>query len=509
MSLDGALSVATGGLRLLDRQMARAADDIANAGTAGHTRKSLAGQALTISGAGNGVRGLPVRRDVDLAVQAAQQRAGGDVAAATLRERLLGGVEAAHGSPEDGDSLGGLLTGLQDAFIDLREQPADAVRRSAVIDAAGQLAARLNGISDAIGTARQGAQDELRAEVAAVNGGLSDVATLNREIGREHAAGRGTAALEDQRDLAIGRLAQSLDLSVIRAASGEVTLVARGGVVLPLVPGGAPFSLADATVGSAAYHGGAGTLPGVMMGGRDVTRQLAGGRMGAAAALRDATLPRMQAEADLAASQLSHRLDQQGLRLFSDAAGTVPDPTQPYAGSAMVGFAGAIRVDAAVAADPALLRDGTHAVATAPGGPTGFTPNPAGGPAGFATLLDRVLDFSFGDQQAAGVAQPDFATGGLGPDGTLASPLSGLRTLADYGAALVAEQTGARAAATEAAARAGSLESLLAGRFAERSGVDVDAEVAAMVQLQTAYGVNARVISTIQAMWDALFSAVR
>ncbi|MGG5887727.1 flagellar hook-associated protein FlgK [Falsiroseomonas sp. HC035] len=509
MSLDGALSVATGGLRLLDRQMARAADDIANAGTAGHTRKSQAGLAQTVAGAGNGVRAQAITRDVDLAVQAAQQRAGGDVAAATLRERLLGGVEAAHGSPENGESLGGLLGGLQAAFIDLREQPADAVRRGAVVEAAGQLAARLNGVSDAIGTARQGAQDALRAEVVAVNAGLSEVATLNRDIAREHAAGRSTAGLEDQRDLAIGGLAQSFDLSVIRAANGEVTLVARGGVVLPLVPGSAPFSLEDATVGSGAYHGGAGTLPGVMLGGRDVTRQLAGGRMGAAVALRDATLPRMQAEADLAASQLAHRLDQQGLRLFTDAAGTVPDPTQPYAGSSMIGFAGAIRVNPAVAADTALLRDGTQAVAGAPAGPTAFTPNPPGGPAGFATLLDRVLDFSFGGEQAAGVAQPGFATGGLGPDGTLASPLSGLRTLGDYGAALVAEQTGARAAATEALARAGSLESLLAGRFAERSGVDVDAEVAAMVQLQTAYGVNARVISTIQAMWDALFSAVR
>jgi flagellar hook-associated protein 1 FlgK len=509
MSLDSALSVATSGLRLLDRQMARAADDIANAGTAGHTRKAQSGQALTVAGRGNGVRALAITRDVDLAVQAARQRAGGDVAAATLRERLLGGVEAAHGSPGNGGSLGGLLAGLQSSFIDLREQPADAVRRSAVTEAARQLATRLNGVSDAIGAARQGAQDALRAEVALVNAGLSQVAQLNRDIGREAAAGRSTAGLEDQRDLAITGLAQSLDLSVIRAPNGEVTLVARGGVVLPLVPGGAPFSLADATVGSAAFHGAGGTLPGVMMNGLDVTRQLAGGRIGAAAALRDATLPRMQAEADLAASQLAHRLDQQGLRLFTDATGTVPDPTQPYAGSAMVGFAGAIRIIAAVAADPALLRDGTHAVAGAPAGPTAFTPNPPDGPAGFATLLDRVLDFSFGAEQADGVAQPGFATGGLGPDGTLASPLSGARTLADYGAALVAEQSGARAAATEALDRAGSLESLLAGRFAERSGVDVDAEVAAMVQLQTAYRVNARVISTIQAMWDALFGAVR
>ena len=70
-------------------------------------------------------------------------------------------------------------------------------------------------------------------------------------------------------------------------------------------------------------------------------------------------------------------------------------------------------------------------------------------------------------------------------------------------------RTGARAAATEAVGRATSLGELLTGRINARSGVDIDAEVAAMVQLQTAYGVNARVISTIQAMWDSLFNAVR
>ncbi|NKC34196.1 flagellar hook-associated protein FlgK [Falsiroseomonas selenitidurans] len=509
MTLDAALSVATGGLRLLDRQMARTSDDIANAGTAGHTRKVLDGRAVTVSGNGAGVRAQAATREVDVAVQAAAQRAGGDAAAAGLRAHLLGGVEAAHGSPALGDSLGGLIAGLESSFVALREAPADAVRRSAVVTAAGELAGRLNDVSQAIGTARQGAQDALRREVAALNEALSEVGSLNLEIRREIASGRSSAALEDQRDLAVGRIATSLDIAVIRGQGGEVTLVARGGLVLPLTPGATPFTMDDATIGTGAFHGGAGTLPGVMLNGRDVTRQLAGGRMGAAAELRDATLPRMQAEADLAAAQLAARLDGQGLRLFTDADGVVPDPTAPYAGSTMIGFAGAIRVNPAVAADPTLLRDGTHAVAGAVGGPSNFTPNPAGGPDGFATLLDRVLDFSFGAEQAAGVAQPGFATTGLGPDGTLASPLSGLRTLAEYGAALVAEQTGARATASAAEERASSLQSLLQGRFDERSGVDVDAEVAAMVQLQTAYGVNARVISTIQAMWDALFGAVR
>jgi flagellar hook-associated protein 1 FlgK len=508
VSLDLALSVARSGLRLLDRQMARAADDIANAGTEGHTRKIVDGSAVVAAGAGLGVRAALPRREVDAALTHAVDRARGEAAAGDLRLRLLSGVEAAHGRPEDGDSLGGLLSALHADLVSLREAPADAARRSGVVEAADVLAGRLNGIAAALGEARQGAHDALVAEAAAANEAVAEIARLTDDIRREIGAGRGAAALEDKRDLAIARLSESLELRAIRREDGNLTLIARGGMVLPL-DGSAPFSVAPAHVGPGTFHGGAGILPGVMLLGVDVTRGLAGGRLAAAAELRDATLPRMAAELDLAAAHLASRFEAQGLRLFTDGTGAVPNVALPYPGGAMVGFAGVIRVNPAVAGNPALVRDGTHAVLAVPGGPTAFTPNPPGGPAGFSTLIDRLLDHALGAEVAPGSAQPAIPAAGLGPDGTLVSPLSGLRTLEAYGAALVAETGAVRARAEEAGDRASALRELLSERVAERSGVDVDREMAAMVQLQTAYGVNARVVSTVQAMWDALLGAVR
>lgn len=508
MSMDLALSVARSGLRLLDRQMARTADDIANAGTEGHTRKTVAGEALSAAGIGIGVRTGVATRDVDLALQAATMRAGGDAAAGEIRTRLLATVETAHGRPEDGDSLGGLLSALRADLVTLREAPEDPIRRGAVVQAAEDLVARFNGIAAAIGAARQEAHDALTQEVEAANAALAEIGALTRDIRRDIAAGRGVADLEDRRDLAIARLAQSFDVAVIRGQPGEITLVARGGIVLPL-DGGPVFSITPATVAPGAFHGGSGTLPGVVLSGRDVTRRLVGGRMAAAAELRDLTLPRMQAELDLSAAHTAARFEAQGLRLLTDGAGAVPDVTLPYAGSAMLGFAGTIRVNPAVAADPSLVRDGTHIVIAVPGGATAFTPNPPGGPPGFATLLDRLLDFTFGATVAPGSAHPAIPAAGLGPDGTLVSTLSGLATLEAHGGALVATQSAARAAAEDGRGRALALGELLGTRMQDRSGVDVDREVAAMVELQNAYTINARVISTLQAMWDALFGAVR
>ena len=63
----------------------------------------------------------------------------------------------------------------------------------------------------------------------------------------------------------------------------------------------------------------------------------------------------------------------------------------------------------------------------------------------------------------------------------------------------------------EAAANAESLSegqgvvvNALKQRFNEESGVNVDQEMATLIALQTAYGANARVLSTVKEMLDIL-----
>jgi flagellar hook-associated protein 1 FlgK len=509
MSLDAALLIARTGLLHTQRALAAAADDIANADTAGHTDKTVAGRAVQVEGWGIGVRSLAPRRDVDAALVAERDRSRAAAAAAELRLRLLQGIEAAHGTSAAADGLGDLMAALRTGFEDLRADPAEPGRQAGLLLRATALARRLNEISAAIGKARQEAQDGVVAEVARINASLREIAALTREIRDQIARTGEAAALEDQRDAAIARLSESLEVRALKREDGGLVLVARGGMVLPLDERADAFTTADATLGPSAFHGPGGTIPGILLGGVDVTRSLAGGRLAECVALRDQTLPRYQAEADIAAVNLAARFEGQGLRLFTDAAGAVPDPLLPYPGSAQLGFAGLIRVNPAVAANPALLRDGTHAVAGSPTGPSAFTPNPPGGPAGFTTLLDRILDFTFGGQAQPGVAWSPFATSGLGPDGTLSSPFGAPPTLEAHAALLTAVHTADRAAASEALAGARGLAEGLEARFAERSGVDVDAEMAAMVALQNAYAANARVLSTVQSMWDALLGAVR
>jgi flagellar hook-associated protein 1 FlgK len=507
MSLDLALGIARSGLAAVQRGLAQGAQNIANAETPGYTRKALPQQAAVVGDRPLGLRTAEAQRAVDTALAARLDASRSALAAAEARERLLAGVEQAHGTSEGG-SIADALSGLRSGLLTLRVAPSDAGAQRAALEEARSLAQGLNTLSDAIGAARQEAQDGIVQEVASINATLREVAGLTRRL---TSGGDGdTAALEDARDLAIARLSESIELRAVRQPGGDLLLVARGGVVLPLDPDRDALFTAGAGVSPGQWHGGAGgTLPGVLLNGLDITAQIGGGRLGEYLALRDTTLPRYQAEADIAAATAAGRFEAQGLRLFTDADGTVPATTGAYAGSAQIGFAGRIRLNPAVEANPALLRDGTHAVAGSAGGPAAFTPNPAGGPSGFTTLLDRVLDHSLGDKAAAGAPWPAIATGGLGPDGSLASPFAAPATLEGYAARLTAAQTGDRASATAAKEAAADLRTALEARFGDWSGVDVDAEMAGMVALQNAYAANARVLGTVQAMWDALLGAMR
>ena len=506
MSLDLALGIARSGLAAVQRGLAQNAQNVANTDTPGYTRKAVPQSSLAVGDQPMGLRTAEARRDVDAALVARLDASRAAAAGAEAREDILSGVEAAHGTAEGG-GLADALAELRSGFIALRGAPADAGKQMAALEGARGVAEGLNRLSDAIGAARQRAQDGIVEEVAAANATLREIAglTLRIKTGGDGAA----ASLEDQRDLAVSRLSESLEVRAVRQPGGDLLLVARGGVVLPLDPDRDVLSTSGATVAPGGSFA-SGTLPGVSLNGLDITGQLGGGgRLGEYVALRDSTLPRFQAEADVLAATLAGRLDAQGLRLFTDAGGTVPDPALPYAGGAQLGFAGRIRLNPGVEANPALLRDGTQAVAGAAGGPTAFAPNPAGGPAGFTTLLDRVLNHSLGAEAAAGAPWPAIRTGGLGPNGTLASPFAAPAGLEAYAARMAAAQTGDRAAATEARAQAEGLRNVLEDKFGQRSGVDPDAEMAAMVGLQNAYAANARVLGTVQAMWDSLLAAVR
>jgi flagellar hook-associated protein 1 FlgK len=507
MSIDAALSIARSGLLHTQRALSNAADNVANAESEGYTRKRIVGEAVSSGGQGMGVRSLGPMREVDTALVNEMNKRKSELSAAELRQTVLSLIDEAHGDPAKSEGLGDLVGKLRSSFVELRADPAQVVKQQAVVLKAGQnLVDRFNDLARVVGEARQSAHDGVATELKLINSTLREIASLTRSVVERTGAGMPTADIEDQRDVALARLSEIIAFKVVRQENGGLILLGTGGVTFPLSETGDAFSVAPAVIAPQVYYGGSGTIPPIMMAGTDVTPGMLGGRLGEYLRLRDQTLPRYQAELDIAAAELADRFEEVGLRLFTDpnapAPFSGPDPNLPYVGGPQIGFANRIKLSSVVSADVKLLRDGTHAT-------PGFTPNPAGGPAGFTTLIDRVLNHSFGATDPLNVAWGPFSTTGLGPDGSLSSPFGTPQTIEDYGIIVTAAHTGDSAAAGRAVAIATQLSDGLEARFTRQSRVNVDSEMASLVQLQNAYAANARVMSTAQTMWDTLFGSVR
>ena len=234
MGLDLAISIARTGLAATQRALAQASQNIANAQTDGYTRKRIDTEAQDAGGQPQGVRSPQARRDVDLALLAERDARGAAAAAAGVRERLLSGIEAVQGRPEDGDTLGHALGKLRESFTALRAAPGDPELARAVLRAAEATSRHFQDSAAAIGTARQQAQEGIVSEVKLANDGLRRIADLSGLIQSTMASGQSAADLEDKRDVEIARLSETVPVRALRQADGGIVLVGRNGLNLPL-----------------------------------------------------------------------------------------------------------------------------------------------------------------------------------------------------------------------------------------------------------------------------------
>jgi flagellar hook-associated protein 1 FlgK len=502
MSLNSTISVASSGLANINAQLGVASQNVANAGTPGYAREAAASSNLSAGGVGYGVQTGPATRDTDIALEAAVIAQGADVAGQQVTSDALAAIGTAQGTTGAGNDLASRLGALTDSFTTLGADPSNQTQQAAVVAAGATLANSIQGQAAAYVSARQGAQDGAVTAVTALNTAVQSIGALSDQIIAATGSGQSTADLQSLRAAQEQTAAQIAGMRFLPQANGDVTAVAGGGLVVDTHAATGPFSLAPATlaVGAAA--------PALFLSGANVAGQLTSGSLGAQLALRDTTIPQAQAGLDQFAQTLASRFSNQGLALFTDPAGNAPVTGGVPVQAGYIGFSGVIQVNPAVTGNPALVRDGTQAVAAGTGGAAAFTPNPAGGPAGFTTLIDRVLQYGFGAQAQAGVAQPAPPTTGLGAGGTITLPFKAGGTLATFAANLVGSQAQQAGTASDALTTSQALQSTLQAKLQGETGVSVDTELSNMVVLQNGYAANAKIIAAVQSMWTALLTAV-
>jgi flagellar hook-associated protein 1 FlgK len=161
---------------------------------------------------------------------------------------------------------------------------------------------------------------------------------------------------------------------------------------------------------------------------------------------------------------------------FTDGAFAAYTGAITAAGSESVGFSARIAVNAALAADP-----------------SGLVSYQAGTAAGDGTRPDFIY------QQLTGTSLLFSPNTGIG---TPAVPFSG--SLTTFLRQVISQQGEAASAADNLKQGQDVVLSTLQQRFNDTAGVNVDQEMAHLLTLQNSYAANARVMSTVKAMLDAL-----
>lgn len=511
MQLAGALANASSGLTAITQGFGAISQNIANASTPDYAREVSTTVDVTAGGQPMGTLAQPTTRVLDTTIQSQVLTQNATVSALSTSASALATVAAAQGATGQSQDIASLLGKLTDAFSTLLNDPSNATQQSAVVSTASTLTGQINTLSNAYQQARQGAQNSIVADVATLNTTLATIGTLSKQIVTLKSEGQSTADLENQRATAIDQAGQLAGIRFIEQPNGSETAYTSTGLSVPL-DGSTTFAVQPATLSAGSSY--PASIPPITLGGVDVTAALSSststGAIGANIVLRDQTLPTEQAELDEFSETLSTRFSAQGLTLFTDPAGNVPSTGGTPTQAGYIGYAGTITVNPAVVANPSLVRDGTNTESgKGSGGASPFTPNPAGGPAGFTTLITRVLSYALGSDVQAGVPQPPPATTGLGPAGNLSAPYAAQPDLASQATALVGAQAADAANAQTGLTNAQSLQTALQTRLAAGSGVSIDTEMSTMIALQNAYGANAKVITAVQSMWNTLAQAVQ
>lgn len=322
MSLSIAFQNAISGLRATQAALEVTAGNVANSNTEGYSRKVIPLQSQVIGGTGKGVTIGQITRNVDDALLREIQGQISSRAQLETEDAYYARMQDMFGSPSQNRTISDRLADLISSAEALANAPETITQRADFLAAAVAVSRTLNDMAASIQKFRGEADRDIAQTVDLVNSKATIISNLNIEISRSQATGQSSAALEDKRDSAINELADLIDITTFKRASGEIVVLTAGGGLLadrfgsPLSH--SPASFIDTTIS----HAGGG-IDGIDLAGSDLTNEIRSGRLTGLVRMRDEVLPNLASELD----ELASRLQEQVNRAHNPGVGIDPPNT--------------------------------------------------------------------------------------------------------------------------------------------------------------------------------------
>lgn len=486
MTLTTALDVARSGLSVLSGQTSILSRNIVSAGEALATRKI--GNVVTVPG--GGVRLVSTSRASDAALLAHLLGANATMAEQRTIVEALNKLDGTVLDPELDFSPAALIGKLNDAIQLYASAPHNAVAAQSAIAAAWDLANALNSATELVQELRQEADREIASSVERLNTLLAQFEEVNTAIINGNRTGADITDHLDNRDRLLVAISEEIGIRTITRTDGDMVIFTESGVTLfetraREIKFEPTLAYSANVVGEAIY------VDGVQITGVDAGMAVGSGRLAGLVTVRDEIATTYQAQLDEVARALIEifaESDQSPVPTLPDVPGlfTFPDGIVPPAGTWVPGLAGMISVNAAVdparGGDASKLRDGGI-------GGAAYVRNTSGAE-GYSEWLQQLLD-------RIGEARPfDSASG-----------LASSTALPDFAAGSVAWLQEARMTAAAEREYRATLYERSSEALSNATGVNLDHEMALLLDLERSYQATARLISTIDEMLKALIAA--
>lgn len=488
MSLTDAVTLASQSLGTISGQIGVVSRNISGANTPGATEK----KAIVTTGPSGGAVFQGVSRSTNEPLMRSMLIATAKSGASTSISEALDRIDRALNlsDPEQSRAPAATISRLSGALQIYSATPENETAAQLALLAAKDVAASLNDAANLIQSIRQESDADIAAAVGDINDRLQKIANINREIVAGAPLGIDVSDALDRRDALISGLAAEIGLTTQSRPNNDIVIYTDSGVTLfETTPRMVTFE--PTATYAAGVAGKAVFVDGVNVTGADSQLSVRSGAIAGRAALRDRIAPKLQTQLDEVARGLvvafseTHQLSagppKPGLFTYAGAA-ELPGPTH------IPGLANIIEVNAAV--DPARggdilrLRDG------------GISGDPA-----YIYNLDQASGYG---ARIVELAEAAARRQNFDP-AVEAVAIASLNSVA-------AEAVGALGALRQQATRDSVYNTALADQATEAlsnaTGINLDDQMARMLELENAFQAAARLLQTINAVYDALFSAI-
>jgi flagellar hook-associated protein 1 FlgK len=482
MTLSAALDAATSGLAATSSQISVVSRNIANQGNANASRKIA--NLATVHGFATVTSISRVSSD---AVLSSLLNANSEKAEQSAISEALTQIQSTLGTSTDNStSPVALLGAFQDALQTYSTSPENVAAAQTTVAAAQNLSNGLNSASTTVQSVRAQADSNIDISVKKINNLLGQIDKVNTTIVKGTLTGADVTDQLDKRDAYLQQLSDEIGITIIPRANNDIAIYTDSGVTL------FDKSPRSVTFQATAIYGANTTGNAVYADGVPITAQgsslsIQSGALVGYVKVRDSLAVTYQSQLDEIARGLItafQETDQAGVGapdaagLFTDSGSTVP----PAAVTLSPGLAA--RLQLAALSSSTQVRDGGIA-----GSDYVYNTN---GDSGYSKRLTELISNISQTQQFD-------ASAGAGTQATLSN----------YASASVSWLGAQVNQASAAASYSTAVQASASTALSNATGVNLDTEMSNMLALEQSYQASAKLITSIEAMYSALFAAIR